>query len=85
MDNKIVAQDHHIVLGAFNPFRYASNGTVDGVDLAKSNGRYRSTKILKNRIGEDQIEIPWYFDGAVGAWNEISLKNIDAFYQMCNI
>lgn len=83
--NKEIAQDHHVILGAFNPYRYASNGTVDGVDLAKSKGRYRSTKILKNRIGEDQIEIPWYFDGAVGAWNEISLKNIDAFYQMCNI
>lgn len=83
--NKIVAQDHHIVLGAFNPYRYASNGTVDGIDLAKSNGKYRSTKILKNRIGEDQIEIPWYFDGAVGDWKEISLKNLDTFYQMCSI
>lgn len=83
--NKIVAQDHHIVLGAFNPYRYASNGEVDGIDLSKSNGRYRSTKILKNRIGEDQIEIPWYFDGQVGVWKELNWKELDKFYKMCNL
>lgn len=83
--NKVIAQDHHIVLGGFNPYRYASFGKVDGIDLDKSNGRYRSTKILKNRIGTDQIEIPWYFDGTVGDWKELDLNNLEEFYRICNI
>jgi hypothetical protein len=83
--NKVIAQDHHIVFGGFNPYRYASNGTIDGIDLAKSQGRYRSTKILKNRIGEDQIEIPWYFDGAVGEWKELNFDKLQQFYNLCNI
>jgi len=84
-DNKLLVQDHHISLGIFNPYRYASNGEIDGIDLEKSNGRYRSTKILKNRIGEDQIELPWYFHGAVSDWSEINLKKIDKFYERCKI
>jgi hypothetical protein len=83
--NKLIAQDHHIILGLFNPYRYASFGKVDGIDLDKSNGKYRSTKILKNRIGIDQIEIPWYFDGTVGDWKEINWQELDNFYKMCNI
>ena len=84
-DNKMVAQDHHVVLGGFNPYRYSSTGKIDGIDLDKSNGRYRSTKILKNRIGIDQVEIPWYFDGMVGDWKELNWNELDNFYKMCNI
>lgn len=84
-DNKQIAQDHHIILGLFNPYRYASFGKVDKIDLDKSNGRYRSTKILKNRIGIDQIEIPWYFDGTVGDWRELNWENLEEFYRICNI
>lgn len=84
-DNKLVAQDHHIVLGAFNPYRYSSTGIIDEIDLERSNGRYRSTKILKNRIGIDQVEIPWYFDGTVGDWRELNWDKLDIFYKLCNI
>ena len=84
-DSKTVAQDHHVVLSIFNPDRYMTDGDVDGIDMARANGRYRSVIINKNRIGPDQAEIPFYFDGQVAAWNELDKSNIDTFYIIAKI
>ena len=81
--NKVIAQDHHVVFGVFDPYRYAVTGLVDGIDLGKTEGQYRSNTILKNRIGPNQREIPMYFDGSCSIWKEIDENNLDEFYKLC--
>jgi len=73
-DTGATQEDANTVLALFNPFRYGMDNhrgypILDGDYPLRRN--YRSGHILKNRDGMDSLSLGFYFQGAVGKFEEL--------------
>lgn len=73
-DTGATQEDANTVVALFNPFRYGMDNhrgypILDGDYPLRRN--YRSGHILKNRDGMDSLSMGFYFQGAVGKFEEL--------------
>jgi len=69
-DNKTTQRDADIVLGLFAPNRYNISESLGyNIDILKDN--FRSMKILKDRDGIANKQVPLFFNGAVDFFKEL--------------
>ncbi len=73
-DTGATQEDANTVVALFNPFRYGMDNhrgypILDGKYPLRRN--YRSGHILKNRDGMDSLSMGFYFQGAVGKFEEL--------------
>lgn len=69
-DSGSPAQDAEIIISIFNPFR-EKLGTYREYDIKILKSTFRSITVLKNRLGEADIEIGCSFFGKCGLWKEL--------------
>lgn len=74
-NNKETSRDKVLVIGLFAPARYKLT-KWEGIDLEPIYNKYgldsfRSMYILKNRIGQANVHVPFRFDGAVDYFEEL--------------
>ena len=69
-DNKLTQRDHMVVIGLFAPVRYEIPAHKQyNIGILKDN--YRSLSILKTNIGETNIKVGLFFDGASNTFSEL--------------
>lgn len=69
-DNKLTQRDHLVVMGLFAPVRYEIMAH-NRYNTAILKDHYRSLSILKTNIGETNIKVGLYFDGACNSFYEL--------------
>lgn len=71
-DNKIIARDHHLILGLFSPSRFGIDN-YEGYNINKLDDSFRSLIILKSNFSITNRKIPFYFNGASSIFKELPL------------
>ena len=69
-DNKRILRTDKVIFGLYDPSRYGLKRHA-GVDLTKYPDSYRSLKLMKNRYGLANRNVPLFFEGASGRFSEI--------------
>lgn len=72
-NNKEIIRDDHLVLSLYEPQRHELS-EHNGYDLRILKDNYRSTTVLKNRKGKNNLKLGLYFDGATGLFKELPKK-----------
>lgn len=69
-DNRTLARDYDLVLGLFSPYKHEL-AFYRGYKTNKFMDKSRWLSIIKNREGDQDINVGLYFDGAVGYFEEL--------------
>jgi hypothetical protein len=79
-NNKEILRDCSLILTLFSPYK---NKIADyrGFDIKKLEDRFRNLGIIKNRYGPSNTNIPLYFDGAAGLYEEISRTDQNKYFK----
>lgn len=78
-NNKEIARDCTLVLTLFSPYK---NKIADyrGFNIGKLKDNFRNLGIIKNRYGPSNANIPLYFNGAAGLYEEMSKSNQQKYF-----
>lgn len=78
--NKEVLRDMSLILTLFSPYK---NKIADyrGFNIKKLGDSFRNLGIIKNRYGPSNANIPLYFDGAAGLYEEISKADQQKYFK----
>ena len=71
-DNKMVARDHHLVLGLFSPARFGIEEYED-YDITQLDDNFRAVIILKSNFSISNRKLPLLFKGACSYYEELPL------------
>lgn len=69
-DNKMIARDHHLILGLFSPSRFGID-EYEGYDIEKLGDKFRAVIILKSNFSISNVKVPLYFNGACSYYSEL--------------
>lgn len=69
-EHKLTQQDCNVALGLFSPARYNIENH-NGYNIAELGNYYRGLKVLKNRDGEADLDVPLFFNGAADVFKEL--------------
>jgi len=69
-DNKVVARDHHLILGLFSPARFGIK-EYEGYDITELEDNFRALITLKTNFGIPNIKFPLLFKGACSYYKEL--------------
>jgi hypothetical protein len=70
-NNKEIGRDATLILTLFSPYKNMI-GDYRGFNIKKLGDSFRNLGIIKNRYGPSNANIPLYFDGAAGLYEEMS-------------
>ena len=73
-DNKIIARDHHLILGLFSPTRFGIE-QYENYRISQLDDAFRALIILKSNFSIPNRKIPLYFNGASSYFKELPLPN----------
>jgi hypothetical protein len=79
-NNKEILRNSHIILTLFNPFKNRI-GEYRGFNIRKLEDGFRNLGIIKNRYGISNVNIPLWFDGAAGLYEEISKETQHKYFK----
>ena len=72
-NSKECQRDHFVIFGWFAPARFGieSYPIDNGYDIEVMGDNFRSMIVLKSNLSQSNVEIPFYFDGAVSRLKEL--------------
>lgn len=69
-----------LILTLFSPFKHRI-ADYRGFNIAKLQDSFRNLGVIKNRYGKPNVNVPLYFDGAAGLYEEMNKSDQHKYFK----